>query len=62
MAILALATDLKDLRERIARIVIGQSRSGEPVTADDLGVAGAMTVLMMETIKPTLLQTLEARP
>jgi len=62
MAILALATDLKDLRERIARIVIGQSRSGEPVTADDLGIAGAMTVLMMETIKPTLLQTLEGTP
>ncbi|HPL82528.1 MAG TPA: formate--tetrahydrofolate ligase, partial [Anaerolineaceae bacterium] len=62
MAILALATDLKDLRERIARIVIGQSRSGEPVTADDLGIAGAMTVLMIETIKPTLLQTLEGTP
>ena len=62
MAILALAADLKDLRERIARVVIGQSRSGDPVTADDLGVAGAMTVLMIETIKPTLLQTLEGTP
>lgn len=62
MAILALATDLKDMRERIARIVIGQSRSGEPVCADDLGVAGALTVLMIETIKPTLMQTLEGTP
>lgn len=62
MAILALATDLKDMRERIARIVIGQSRSGDPVCADDLGVAGALTVLMIETIKPTLMQTLEGTP
>ena len=62
MAILALATDLKDMRQRIARMVIGQSRAGEPVTADDLGIAGALTVLMIDTIKPTLLQTLEGTP
>ncbi|MBN1668918.1 MAG: formate--tetrahydrofolate ligase [Anaerolineales bacterium] len=62
MAILALATSLKDMRERIANIVIGQSRQGEPVTADDLGVAGALTVLMKDTIKPNLMQTLEGTP
>lgn len=62
MAILALATDLKDMRERIGRIVIGLSRKGEPITAEDLGVAGALTVLMKDTIKPTLMQTLEGTP
>jgi len=62
MAILALATSLKDMRERIANIVIGQSRQGEPITADDLGVAGALTVLMKDTIKPNLMQTLEGTP
>ena len=62
MAILALATSLKDMRERIAKMVIGQSRRGEPITADDLGVAGALTVLMKDTIKPNLMQTLEGTP
>jgi formyltetrahydrofolate synthetase len=62
MAILALATGLQDMRERIAKIVIGQSRQGEPITADDLGVAGALTVLMKDTIKPNLMQTLEGTP
>ena len=62
MAILALATSLRDMRERIANMVIGQSRKGEPVTADDLGVAGALTVLMKDTIKPNLMQTLEGTP
>ncbi|MEN6579535.1 MAG: formate--tetrahydrofolate ligase [Anaerolineaceae bacterium] len=62
MAILALATSLQDMRERIAKIVIGQSRQGEPITADDLGVAGALTVLMKDTIKPNLMQTLEGTP
>jgi len=62
MAILALATSLQDMRERIAKMVIGQSRAGEPVTADDLGVAGALTVLMKDTIKPNLMQTLEGTP
>ena len=62
MAILALATSLQDMRERIAKMVIGQSRQGEPITADDLGVAGALTVLMKDTIKPNLMQTLEGTP
>ncbi len=62
MAILALATSLEDMRERIAKIVIGQSRAGDPVTADDLGIAGALTVLMKDTIKPNLMQTLEGTP
>lgn len=62
MAILALATSLQDMRERIGKIVIGQSRQGEPITADDLGVAGALTVLMKDTIKPNLMQTLEGTP
>lgn len=62
MAILALATSLEDMRNRIAKMVIGQSRVGEPVTADDLGVAGALTVLMKDTIKPNLMQTLEGTP
>ena len=62
MAILALATSLEDMHDRIAKMVIGQSRAGEPVTADDLGVAGALTVLMKDTIKPNLMQTLEGTP
>ena len=62
MAILALTTSLKDLRQRLGRIVIGLSKSGEPVTAEDLGVAGAMTVLMKDAIKPNLMQTLEGQP
>ncbi len=59
MAILALTTSLKDMRQRIGRIVVGVSKSGKPVTAEDLGCAGAMTVLMKDAIKPTLMQTLE---
>jgi formyltetrahydrofolate synthetase len=62
MAILALTTSLADMRDRLGKIVIGLSRSGEPVTADDLGVAGALTVLMKDAIKPNLLQTLEGTP
>jgi methylenetetrahydrofolate dehydrogenase (NADP+)/methenyltetrahydrofolate cyclohydrolase/formyltetrahydrofolate synthetase/formate--tetrahydrofolate ligase len=62
MAILALTTDLKDMRQRFGRIVIGQSWAGEPVTAEDLGVAGAMTVLMKDAIMPNLMQTLEGTP
>lgn len=62
MAILALTSGLKDLRERIGRIVIGESRSREPITTEDLQVAGAATVLMKDTIMPTLLQTLEGQP
>lgn len=62
MAILALTTGLADMRERLGRIVIGNSRSGEAVTADDLGVAGALTVLMKDAIMPNLMQTLENTP
>ena len=62
MAILALTTDLPDMRERFGRIVIGTNRQGEAITAEDLGVAGAMTVLMKDAIKPTLMQTLEGTP
>ncbi len=62
MAILALTTGLKDMRARLARIVIGQNTSGDPVTAEDLGVAGAMTVLMKDAVMPNLMQTLEDTP
>ncbi len=62
MAILALTTGLEDMRERFGRIVIGTSHAGEPVTAEDLGVAGAMAVLMKDAIQPNLLQTLEGTP
>lgn len=62
MAILALTTSLADMRERFGRIVVAVSRKGEAVTADDLGVAGALTVLMRDAIKPTLMQTLEGTP
>jgi len=62
MAILALTTDLADMRARFGRIVIGTNRAGEAITAEDLGVAGAMTVLMKDAIKPTLMQTLEGTP
>ncbi|MEJ2558299.1 MAG: formate--tetrahydrofolate ligase [Anaerolineae bacterium] len=62
MAILALTTGLKDMRARLARIVVGQNWAGEPVTAEDLGVAGAMTVLMKDAIMPNLMQTLEGTP
>jgi methylenetetrahydrofolate dehydrogenase (NADP+)/methenyltetrahydrofolate cyclohydrolase/formyltetrahydrofolate synthetase len=62
MAILALTTDLADMRERFGRIVIGSNMKGEAITAEDLGVAGAMTVLMKDAIKPTLMQTLEGTP
>lgn len=62
MAILALTTDLRDMRERFGRIVIGTSHKGEAVDANDIGVAGALTVLMKDAIKPNLLQTLEGTP
>jgi methylenetetrahydrofolate dehydrogenase (NADP+)/methenyltetrahydrofolate cyclohydrolase/formyltetrahydrofolate synthetase len=62
MAVLALTNSLADMRKRFGDIVIGLSRSGEAVTCDDLGVAGAMTVLMRDAIKPTLMQTLEGTP
>jgi len=62
MAILALTTDLKDMRERFGRVVIGTNKAGETITADDLGVGGALTVLMKDAIKPNLMQTLEGTP
>jgi len=62
MAILALTDSLADMRKRIGKIVIGVSRAGEPVTAEDLSVAGALTVLMKDTVKPNLMQTLEGTP
>jgi methylenetetrahydrofolate dehydrogenase (NADP+)/methenyltetrahydrofolate cyclohydrolase/formyltetrahydrofolate synthetase/formate--tetrahydrofolate ligase len=62
MAVLALATSMKDLRQRLGRIVIGTSKAGDPVTAEDLGVAGAMTVLMKDALMPNLMQTLEGQP
>nr|XP_058948550.1 C-1-tetrahydrofolate synthase, cytoplasmic-like [Pocillopora verrucosa] len=62
MAILALTTDLRDMRKRLGSIVVASNKVGEPVTADDLGVGGALTVLMKDTIKPNLMQTLEGTP
>ncbi|MCK6263619.1 formate--tetrahydrofolate ligase [Vibrio sp. ZSDE26] len=62
MAILALATDLKDLRARIGRIVVAYNIHGDPVTSEELQVAGAMAVSMKDAIEPTLMQTLEGVP
>ncbi|MEZ0395620.1 MAG: formate--tetrahydrofolate ligase [Anaerolineales bacterium] len=62
MAILALTSSLADMRERLGRMVIGTNRRGEAITAEDLGVAGALTVLMKDAIKPNLMQTLEGTP
>ena len=62
MAILAVARDLKDLRERIGKIVVAYSRSGKPVTCEDLEVAGAMTAWMRNTINPTMCYTVEHQP
>lgn len=62
MAILALTTSLKDMRERFGRIVIGLTNDKQPVTAEQIGAAGAMTVLMRDALRPNLLQTLENTP
>ncbi len=62
MATLALTTSLRDLRERLGRIVVGYTKRGAPVTAEQLDTAGAMTVLLREAIKPNLLQTVENTP
>ncbi|EDQ89882.1 uncharacterized protein MONBRDRAFT_7587 [Monosiga brevicollis MX1] len=62
MAILALSTDLADMRDRMDRIVVAADKQGNPVTACDIGVAGALAVLMKDTIMPTLMQTLEGTP
>ena len=67
MAILALvdgdsyASALRNLRERIGRVVFGASKKGQPLTLEDLGVAGAVTVLMKDTLHPTIMQTLEGQ-
>ncbi len=62
MAALALCSGLEDLRERMSRIIIGTNKKGEPITAEDLNVAGAMTVLLKDAIMPNLMQTLEGSP
>ncbi|NWY38565.1 C1TM protein, partial [Sylvia atricapilla] len=62
MAILALTTSLQDMKERLGRMVVANDQKGEPVTAEDLGVTGALAVLMKDAIKPTLMQTLEGTP
>ena len=62
MAILCLATDLRDLQARLARIEIARRRDGLPVTAGDLGADGAMTVLLKDAMQPNLVQTIEGTP
>jgi len=62
MAVLALATDLNDMRDRLGRMVIGSNKAGEPITADDIGASGALTVLMKDTVMPNLMQTIEGTP
>jgi len=62
MAILCLAKDLADLKERLSRIVVGYARDGKPVTAADLKASGAMTALLRDALKPNLVQTLEGTP
>ena len=62
MAVLCLASDLMDLKQRLARIIVGYNRAGQPVTAHDLKAEGAMTVLLKDAIKPNLVQTLEHNP
>ena len=62
MAILALATDLKDLRERVGRVVVGLDKKGDPVSLEQLKIAGAVTVLLKDALMPTLMQTLEGQP
>jgi len=62
MAILAVAQDLQDLRRRLGAITAGYTREREPVTAEQLGAAGAMAVLLKDAIKPNLIQTLEGQP
>ena len=62
MAILALSNDLRDMRERLGRMVVATSRSGDTVTCDDIGAGGALAALMKDAIKPNLMQTLEGTP
>lgn len=62
MAVLALANDLKDMKERLGKMVVATSKGGEPITADDIGVTGSLAILMKDAIKPNLMQTLEGTP
>jgi methylenetetrahydrofolate dehydrogenase (NADP+) / methenyltetrahydrofolate cyclohydrolase / formyltetrahydrofolate synthetase len=62
MAILAISNDLRDMRERMGKIVVAYNKKGEPVTTEDLKVAGAMTAWMVDAINPSLMQTLEGQP
>lgn len=62
MAILAIAKDLKDMRERIGKMIVAYNKRGKPITTEDLEVAGAMTAIMAKTIMPSLVQTIEGQP
>lgn len=62
MAVLALAKNMEDMKERLAKMVVAFDRKGDPVTADDLGVTGALTVLLKDALEPNLMQTLEGTP
>lgn len=62
MAVLALTTSLADMRERLGNLVIGSNKTGDPITADDLGVGGALCVLMKDAIMPTMMQTVQHTP
>ena len=62
MAVLALTTSMEDMREKLGAMVIGMSKAGEPITADDIGCGGALCVLMKDAIMPTLMQTVERTP
>ena len=62
MAVLALTTSLKDMQERLGAMVVATSKQGDPITADDLGISGALAALLKDAIKPNLMQTLEGTP
>jgi formate--tetrahydrofolate ligase len=62
MAILAIAKDLKDMRERIGKMIVAYDKKGKPITTEDLEVAGAMTAIMSKSIMPSLVQTIEGQP
>ncbi|KAJ3116098.1 tetrahydrofolate synthase [Physocladia obscura] len=62
MAVLALTTDLADMRARLGKMVVASSKAGNPITADDIGCGGALAVLMKDAIKPNLMQTIEGTP
>uniref|UniRef100_A0A8I6G8Q3 C-1-tetrahydrofolate synthase, cytoplasmic n=1 Tax=Rattus norvegicus TaxID=10116 RepID=A0A8I6G8Q3_RAT len=62
MAVLALTSSLEDMRARLGKMVVASSKKGEPISCEDLGVSGALTVLMKDAIKPNLMQTLEGTP